>query len=275
MIIKKEYKLIAIIVTGTLGLMWLSVPIETTLNLYFSDQQKSELIAKVSNRFVIFLILLLAVKRLGFSQFNGTSKITRIKDTPVLTAPILLIGLGVMANWSVYSNSDPDLFILFAISVLLIGLVEEILMRGLVLPLFIKSKIQSEYALYFGVICSSIIFGIIHYINLFHQPENITGITSQVFFAISIGIFFGALMLRTGNIFLVGIFHAFVNFILGNGILEKESSRQVREISLDLPSMITTGIIIIIIIIIGLNMIRKVDEKTIKAELRNVKTSLF
>jgi len=271
MVIKKEYKIISLIIIGTLGLMWFAVPIEQTLNSFFANQQKSELLSKISTRFAIILILFLAVKRLGLDKFNGISSITRIKDVPVLIVPIFLIGLGVMANWSVYNNANTDILVLFIISVLIVGFVEEILMRGLVLPLFIKSKIQSKYALYYGVALSSIIFGLSHYINLFNQPENITGITSQVFFAISIGIFFGALMLRTGNIFLLGIFHAFANFILGNGILEKESNRPVQEINLDLISMVTTGIIIIIIIIIGLSMIRKVDEKTIKSELENLK----
>ena len=59
--------------------------------------------------------------------------------------------------------------------------------------------------------------------------NKISGVTSQVFFATSIGVFFCGLMVRTKNILIPCPLHALVNFSFGTVEL-KQSVEEVVEI---------------------------------------------
>jgi hypothetical protein len=64
-----------------------------------------------------------------------------------------------------------------------------------------------------GVLVAAVLFGLAHFINLIREPGNTDGIGNQVVFACCIGIYFGALLLRTRNILLVGFVHGLINFV--------------------------------------------------------------
>lgn len=268
---KKNYKLIAAIMIFTIGLLWVAKPIEILLNQYFFFEKKSDLLAGILVRSFISIMLIFLVRKLGLLRYNGLCNYRLFREKFVLLIPSFFILLGLFFHRTIYIRANNELLVLFAVSVILIGLVEELCMRGLVLPLIIKSNRGKKYCLYYGVLISAVIFGLVHYINLYSHPENFWGVTRQVFFAIAMGVFFGALMLRTGNVFVVALCHGCVNFILGNKILKEGSTNQIMgqlSQSIDLISFFPTLAIFCFIIIVSLNMVRKVDEDEIKKELK-------
>jgi CAAX amino terminal protease family. len=86
---------------------------------------------------------------------------------------------------------------------LLVGLAEEYVFRGVVLGLFLKMTHNNAFG---AVIGSSIMFGLIHMINLRSLP--IGYVSAQVLFAAAIGILFGTIYILTNNLSIVILLHA-------------------------------------------------------------------
>ena len=118
---------------------------------------------------------------------------------------------------------------------------------------------------------SSSLFGIVHFVNLFSQPDNFIGITSQVFFALSIGVFFSGLMVRTENILVPVLIHALVNFSFGAGELKEtpveEISNAVEQTGINWNSVIPTTIFFAFIMAGGIFMILSSDKQRIMSTL--------
>jgi len=86
---------------------------------------------------------------------------------------------------------------------LLVGLAEEYIFRGLLIGLFLKLLHNNAMG---AVIGSSIMFGLLHLINLRSLP--IGYVSAQVLFAAAIGILFGTIYLKTHNLSIVILLHA-------------------------------------------------------------------
>lgn len=99
----------------------------------------------------------------------------------------------------------PDLAVKLKIIVLclLVGLAEEFIFRGLLVSLFLKIFHNNVLG---TVISSSIIFGLIHTMNLKSMP--IGYVSGQVIFAAAIGLLFGTIYVKTKNLSIVILLHA-------------------------------------------------------------------
>lgn len=86
---------------------------------------------------------------------------------------------------------------------LLVGLAEEYIFRGLLISLFLKVTHNNALG---AVVGSSIMFGLIHMMNLKALP--IGYVSAQVIFAAAIGILFGTIYIKTHNIAIVIVLHA-------------------------------------------------------------------
>jgi membrane protease YdiL (CAAX protease family) len=155
--------------------------------------------------------------------------------------------------------------------VVAVGILEEFVFRGIVFPLLIKSFQNKKNVLLWAAFISSFLFGSIHYVNLFEQPGNFVGITSQVFFATSIGVFFCGLMARTGNILIPAAVHALINFSFGAGVLKDgigllETAVE-SENGLNWNSIIPTSIFFIFIMLGGVFMLLKSNKSLLLRKL--------
>lgn len=101
--------------------------------------------------------------------------------------------------------SAPDFRVKFKVIVicLLVGLAEEYIFRGLLISLFLKVLHNNALG---AVVGSSIMFGLIHLINLKSLPFGY--VSSQVIFAAAVGILFGTIYIKTNNLSIVIILHA-------------------------------------------------------------------
>lgn len=86
---------------------------------------------------------------------------------------------------------------------LLVGLAEEYVFRGILIGLFLKLTHNNALL---AVVGSSIMFGLIHMMNL--KALSFGYVSAQVIFAAAIGILFGTIYLKTRNLSIVIALHA-------------------------------------------------------------------
>ena len=184
-----------------------------------------------------------------------------------ITPKTLLIGfvfyIYIGMNIEMVSLVDVSLIniVLMIIDALFVGIFEELLFRGLLLLLFLRE--YKEGGKYYPVIVSSMIFGIVHLLNLFTNPDEIE-VFIQVVYAFMIAVFFSGVFIRTRyNILYVIILHALYDIAAGFGDFKLKSATKNAEI---------TGFISIIIMFMplflyGLFLIRK--KAIIKVEMES------
>lgn len=105
----------------------------------------------------------------------------------------------------------PSVYLILIVIVeqILIGVFEEFLFRGLILNILLekmqKDSFKNKMA---AIVISAVLFGLVHLLNLFSMPQLVNATIGQVVYAFFIGIFLGALYLRTHNIWVVVFYHA-------------------------------------------------------------------
>lgn len=226
--------------------------------------QMDDLTAKHSSgivvRALLILLTFLLIKKLKFERFTGLTTLRKYRNLQAIIFPLVFISMGLFSNWKTYINAELFTLLLFIFFVITVGFLEELIFRGTIFPLCIKAFKNARRPILVGAIVSSSLFGIVHFFNLFSQPENLKGIISQVFFALSIGIFFSGLLVRTQNIIIPALIHAFVNFSFGSGELKAvvEDMSKVNEgMGINWSSIIPTTLFFSFIMAGGIYMILK------------------
>jgi len=196
------------------------IPLGLLLEQLSIDWIQNHLIglSKMISKIILFVLLLYTITKFELIRFNGLHNIKRVKD-PILVIRIGIVTIvGIALVFGRYLEGDLITVWFFILGNIFIGLAEEFMFRGLLLPLFICLLIQrgEKRVLMKAVLYSSLLFGFIHYINLISVPDNFEGVTFQVLFAIGVGVFLAGVMLRTGNIFFTSLVHALINIILNN-----------------------------------------------------------
>ncbi|MCF6161037.1 MAG: CPBP family intramembrane metalloprotease [Furfurilactobacillus sp.] len=136
---------------------------------------------------------------------------------------------------------------------LFVGVTEEYIFRGLLLPL--ASKLTSgRNQLWTGVLVSSLLFGLAHSVNALHQPMMATIV--QILSAVSVGILLSATYLRTGSLLFPILLHGINDFIPAfyNGSATETS--QIVSLNEVWP--------ILLFLVVGFFMLRKSKRSTIK-----------
>lgn len=107
--------------------------------------------------------------------------------------------------------------VVFTVSMLSVGLFEELLIRGLVLGRLVRDSEDAGSNLWWAAWVSSVIFGLAHVVNVPRAGSAAT--LGQVFYATLIGLFFAAVRLRHGLWLAVGL-HAALDwsFYVGSDV---------------------------------------------------------
>lgn len=267
---KKEIKIAIVVLIGFLSFLWVEKPIREYLSMNLFEEQIAKQISSIITRTILIVVVFMLIKKLRLIDFTGLNNWKKFKNIQASIVVTAFIMMGLFQNWNTYINTEFELFILFAMSTITVGIVEELAFRGTVFPLLIKSFNKAKQPVIVGAILSSLMFGLVHFINLFSQPENFIGITSQVFFATAIGVFFCGLMIRTENILIPCTVHALINFSFGTGEL-KQSIEEVSKIEettgINWNSVIPTTIFFSFIFIGGIYMILNADKEVILNKL--------
>lgn len=220
--------------------------------------------------FIVLSIFLL--KKLNLFYFLGIRTPFKITNYTALIIPFTIIGMMIISKIDLYSSINRYYLIFFLFSTLLTGIFEEIAMRGILLPLFIKLFKFNKKSILFSVLISSLIFGLFHYINIITKENyGFDTATSQVIVAFCIGIYFCGLFFRTGNIIPSIIVHSGINFGFGTTSLEKLGDGYIPSVGREINSIIDilpTLILYILIITIGLLMIKFSNKESFIRKLK-------
>jgi membrane protease YdiL (CAAX protease family) len=155
------------------------------------------------------------------------------------------------------------------ISCVFVGLFEEILFRGTILPILLSKWGNSRKQIYGCVILSSSLFGVFHLTNLLNDVPPIT-VFVQVFYATVIGIAFAAIYIRTNNNLLwCVILHALYDIateigdVIASGMESTEgvadkAASVVTTTSIDVVPYLVEQLVFIPLLLYSLFLLRKV-----------------
>ncbi len=129
------------------------------------------------------------------------------------------------------------------IMTILVGLAEEFCFRGLLIPLFLK---QFRGNAYYAVVGSSILFGLMHLINL--KSISFGYVSIQVIFAISFGLLLGAIYVKTNNLLLVVALHMLKDLF---PLLSPSTLREAAKMQFSMAALIICIVWLILTIIIA------------------------
>jgi len=160
------------------------------------------------------------------------------------------------------STSKIPLLVLMIISCVSIGLFEEILFRGLILGTLLKNLGSSRKGLFFSVIFSSLLFGLVHFNNYFSGKADLVETLCQVGYATFIGVAFSAILIRCDfSIWWCIVLHAL--FDIGSDITKVETYKIGSSVStvsnLSISDNVINMFTMIPLLIYGLFLLRKVN----------------
>lgn len=161
-------------------------------------------------------VLLLAVAwKLDFFDQTFFSK-RNLKLGALLSAPLLIIAVlwnilpAVLYNDPSLFRIDVGIIVVALINTIAIGFTEEILFRGLIFRNFLRRYGKTKKGIYLSMIISSLIFGIIHMVNMSSSSPD--SIIQQVIYAASMGVIFSIMYLVTGNLLVPILCHGLFDF---------------------------------------------------------------
>lgn len=129
------------------------------------------------------------------------------KNYWMLFLPLLFPGLVFIVNLN-FGCYNADLALGIAIlAVLVRGLMEEVIFRG-VIQGYLRKQHPGQ-SLHRIIFITAVFFALVHFTNI--QFSGIQNVLLQVIYAFYMGLFFGALMIRINNVWLLGIVHGVLN----------------------------------------------------------------
>lgn len=109
--------------------------------------------------------------------------------------------------------------VFFVLTMFLIGWTEELIFRGVVMNLFLERFSKTKRGILASVILSSVLFGAVHLTNI-SSGVSLASASIQAVTAGLLGVILGAVYVRSGNLWLVIMYHALVDFagLMGSGL---------------------------------------------------------
>ena len=200
-----------------------------------------------------YLLLKLAQRSYGKSFHTGLTTVN-LKKSVILSLGMLIVMVLDVTN-NLMDHNAHVVGMIPILSIILrgftVGIAEELGLRSFVIENAMQTWKNKKYGVMATMWVSALGFGAMHLFNLTMPDENRTMIFIQVFYAAAIGVFFGAVYLRTRNLW---------GTILLHGLNDVESfyfldASQAQEPTVRVVVMIT--IASAAMIALGMYMVRK------------------
>ncbi len=150
-------------------------------------------------------ILYLFVKRSGLSEKYGLCK-SAVPASKMLYYFPLVVLLTANLWYGVAMNESPLETVLYMLSMICVGFLEEMIFRGFLFQAMAKDGVKS------AIIVSSVTFGIGHIVNLFNgSGAEVLPNILQVIYAIAIGFTFVMIYCKTKSLVICIITHSVFN----------------------------------------------------------------
>lgn len=174
---------------------------------------------------------------------------------------LVLVGLLFSANLpKLLALPFSNLVLLYFGYVVLIGLTEEYVFRGVLIPIIARTFPKNNLVV---VVLSSVLFGGLHLINTSHI--SVTYVLPQVFFAMALGTLFASLYVSTNNLGLPILLHATTDLSLIVQLIKHPTSTANLNVSSQVSVAIAIfyGVLFIIAVMIAARQTRGVKIKSV------------
>jgi uncharacterized protein len=154
----------------------------------------------------IILVCVLIAKRKKVLISGGFLRPIK-KNYWMLLLPLFFPGLVFVVNLNFGCHKGNLALGITILTYLVRGLMEEVVFRGV-----IQGYLRKQYpdkSLHKIILITAILFALIHIVNIRHS--GIQNVLLQIIYAFYMGLFFGALMVRINNVWLLGIAHGVLN----------------------------------------------------------------
>lgn len=177
----------------------------------------------------------------------------------------LIIVSGVYGFVSSYIKCDKSFFsfpsmqkiIFFTLVMLLIGIFEEVIIRGVILNNMLNKWGYTKAGMIKSVILSSLIFGLCHLVNLIGHPSLIITTLTQVMYSFLIGVLFASIYLRCKNIWAVIILHAIFDWFWRVSDIYHIIANPVTPVDISVALGLTISMLCIPFALVGFFLLRK------------------
>ncbi len=190
---------------------------------------------------MVLVVMLLFKNSYVFTQKNEPVKTGLLYGRFYLIGAVFfsfIFGLGLIGSTSLHA-----LFNVF-VGALLVGVCEEFLCRGWLLNEFLERYGDTKKGVWYSIVISGLIFGLIHLGNFFGGQNLVTTVT-QILNASAVGIVYGLIYYKTKNIWSVIILHGLWDFSLFLGDLSP-----VTEVTETFRSFSVLGLVFSVIMIL-------------------------
>ena len=152
---------------------------------------------------VVTIMLLLWLKKYGLMERYGLGKVKIPYGRYLYFLPLLLLVSTNLWGGVTLRYSIPET-VLYVISMIGVGILEELIFRGFLLKALCKDNVKR------AVIISSLTFGIGHMVNLFNGAELLPTLL-QIVYAAAAGFLFTVIFLRSGSLIPCIVTHCIMN----------------------------------------------------------------
>lgn len=238
-------------------------------NEHFSDFQ-IEYTGSALKMSILFVLGVIAIREL--KSFSGLSSKYKWSSKYLNLVPVYLFILGISTFFGKdlgQVNFSNLLLLLFAC--MMVGFAEEFIFRGFLQPVFLKKYITHKQGIFLGVFLPAMFFGLAHLFNLFVN-DNAPQVIGQVIYAVFIGFFFGATLLKTNKLIPLAVTHGLINFFflfssLPGLVINNDATAEVEAeatLSAQISAAVTPLIIFLPVLIVGLIVLWKIDKEEVK-----------
>ena len=181
----------------------------------FDGERYGERIYNISTRFLGGIACAI------FVYLNASKRMLSLK-TSIKAFLIFLPCMAVAVNnfpfitffgGKAYISSGLTEIALYAVLCLGVGFFEEMAFRGCIFTMLLQRRGKRQIDVFISIVLSSVIFGLVHLVNLF--SGNVGAVILQVGYSFLIGGMCSVILVKTKNIWYCVILHAVYNFAGG------------------------------------------------------------
>lgn len=173
--------------------------------IQMSETSGLEMVYTIPYNLVLLIIIFVFIKRRQLLEYYGINKVKCKAGRVLYYVPLIIIAtvnvwMGVRIKMNVAAT------IIYFIAMIITGVVEEMLFRGLLFKAMSKSNIRS------AIIVTSITFGMGHIVNLINgNSTNYVGTICQILYAVAIGFLLVAVLYAGKSLIPCMITHSMLN----------------------------------------------------------------
>lgn len=182
-------------------------------NVSKSDYESTDMV----NTLIYFEVVMTLFSIFVYKKYFSGSSFNKIEKMPfgsisagLFTVILLaLVGMGVLQfTTAVYAGKDMKLLIMIIVTTLFVGVSEELMFRGILLPALVEKRGKK-----LAVIISSVVFGLLHFVNILGGLPT-KDMLNQMMLTYLVGIVFAFVFIKTNNLLLLMIYHSFWDMLL-------------------------------------------------------------